>query len=77
MRDDQACTDRSAGGGGYGEGGWATSDPRHSQGRIGRIVVARGRDATDVPLINSFGPHTLKTFRVWTQEVAAPQMQAC
>jgi transglutaminase-like putative cysteine protease len=61
----------------YLEGGWYTFDPRHNQRRIGRIVVARGRDATDVPLINSFGPHTLKTFRVWTQEVAAPQMQAC
>ena len=37
--------------------------------RIGRIVVARGRDAADIPLINSFGPHVLKSFRVWTYEV--------
>jgi hypothetical protein len=26
-------------------------------------------DATDIPLVTSFGPHTLKTFRVWTDEV--------
>jgi hypothetical protein len=32
-------------------------------------VVARGRDAADIPLINSFGPHALNSFRVWTYEV--------
>ena len=32
--------------------------------RIGRIFVARGRDAEDIPLIYSFGPHALKSFRV-------------
>jgi hypothetical protein len=42
--------------------------------RIGRIVVARGRDAADIPLINSFGPHVLKSFRVWTYEVAEQPM---
>jgi len=47
---------------------WYTFDARHNKQRIGRIVVARGRDATDVPLINSFGPHMLKTFKVWTDE---------
>jgi hypothetical protein len=35
------------------------------------MVVARGRDATDIPLINSFGSHILKGFRVWTYEVPA------
>jgi len=48
---------------------WMTFDPRNNIPRIGRIVVARGRDAVDVPLINSFGPHVLKSFRVWTYEV--------
>jgi transglutaminase-like putative cysteine protease len=47
---------------------WWTFDARHNEPRIGRIVVARGRDATDVPLINSFGPHALKRFQVWTDE---------
>jgi hypothetical protein len=43
--------------------------------RIGRIVVARGRDATDVALINSFGPHILKQFDVWTVEAETPSLQ--
>jgi transglutaminase-like putative cysteine protease len=53
----------------YLDGRWYTFDPRNNKRRIGRIVVARGRDATDIPLINSFGPHMLKGFRVWTYEV--------
>lgn len=53
----------------YLEGGWHTFDPRNNIPRIGRIVVARGRDAADIPLINSFGPHTLKSFRVWAYDV--------
>lgn len=53
----------------YLDGGWMTFDPRNNVPRIGRIVVARGRDAVDIPLINSFGPHTLKSFRVWTYDV--------
>ena len=48
---------------------WHTFDPRNNIPRIGRIVVARGRDAADIPLIISFGPHTLKSFRDWTYEV--------
>jgi transglutaminase-like putative cysteine protease len=55
---------------------WYTFDPRHDAARIGRIVVARGRDATDVALINSFGPHTLKLFKIWTDEAAVPALQA-
>ena len=54
------------------DGEWHTFDPRNNVPRIGRIVVARGRDAADIPLINSFGPHVLKTFRVWTYEVSPP-----
>jgi len=53
----------------YIGGRWMTFDPRNNTPRIGRIVVARGRDAADVPLINSFGPHELKAFRVWTYDV--------
>jgi len=51
------------------EGQWHTFDPRNNIPRIGRIVVARGRDAADIPLTTSFGPHLLKSFRVWTYEV--------
>lgn len=53
----------------YLGGAWRTFDPRNNVPRVGRIVVARGRDAADIPLINSFGPHVLKAFRVWTYEV--------
>jgi hypothetical protein len=35
-------------------------------------VVARGRDAADIPLINSFGPHLLTSFKVWTYDMANP-----
>lgn len=54
------------------EGAWHAFDPRNNVPRIGRIVVARGRDAADVPLINSFGPHVLKSFRVWAYELQTP-----
>jgi transglutaminase-like putative cysteine protease len=58
----------------YLENRWFTFDARHNKRRIGRIVVARGRDATDVPLINTFGAHTLKTFKVMADErLPAPQ----
>jgi len=57
------------------DGRWFTFDARHNTPRIGRITVARGRDATDIPLVTSFGPHILKTFRVWTDEVDAAALQ--
>ena len=50
----------------YLGGRWYTFDARHNIPRIGRIVLARGRDATDIPLVHSFGRHTLKNFKVWT-----------
>jgi transglutaminase-like putative cysteine protease len=50
------------------DGKWYTFDARHNMRRIGRVVVARGRDATDVPLLHSFGPHRLMLFKVWTHE---------
>lgn len=53
------------------DGRWHTFDPRNNRPRAGRIVVAYGRDAADVPLIHSFGPHVLQEFRIWTDEVPA------
>ena len=50
-------------------GRWWTFDPRNNQRRIGRVVVARGHDAADVPLMNSFGQHWLETFKVWCYPV--------
>lgn len=45
---------------------WHVVDARHNIARIGRILIARGRDAADVAMINSFGPHDLGQFRLWT-----------
>jgi transglutaminase-like putative cysteine protease len=53
----------------YLGGRWYTFDARHNMPRIGRILVARGRDAMDIPMIHTFGPHYLRTFRVITEEV--------
>jgi len=51
------------------EGGWYTFDARHNQPRIGRILMAYGRDAVDVALSTSFGPSRLAQFEVITEEV--------
>ena len=50
---------------------WYTFDARHNTPRIGRIVMARGRDAGDVPITMAFGPNTLQRFQVTTYEVDA------
>lgn len=52
----------------YLDGGWWVFDPRNNARRRARILVARGRDAADVPLTQTFGPNTLTGFRVWTDE---------
>ena len=49
---------------------WFTFDARHNVPRIGRIVMARGRDATDVAMTTSFGPSNLLKFQVITEEAA-------
>ena len=54
-------------------GKWVTLDARHNIPRVGRILIARGRDATDVAMTTSFGPARLERFRVWTDEVG-PEM---
>ncbi len=48
---------------------WYTFDARHNKRRIGRIVLAYGRDAVDVAISTSFGPARLKNFTVVTDEV--------
>jgi transglutaminase-like putative cysteine protease len=53
----------------YLGGHWHTFDARHNTPRIGRILMARGRDATDVAITTTFGPCTLAGFRVVTDEV--------
>ncbi len=48
---------------------WYTCDARHNVPRIGRVLMARGRDATDVALVTSFGPNWLAKFDVVAQEL--------
>jgi len=51
-------------------GAWHVFDPRNNARRIGRIIIARGRDAGDVAISTAFGAAWLHTFRVWTDEVS-------
>jgi transglutaminase-like putative cysteine protease len=53
----------------YLGGQWYTFDARNNTPRIGRVLIARGRDAADVAITTTFGPNTLAGFRVWTDEV--------
>ena len=53
----------------YLGGRWYTFDPRNNIPRIGRVLIAQGRDAADVPITHTFGPNTLVSFKVWTDEV--------
>jgi transglutaminase-like putative cysteine protease len=53
----------------YLGGAWHTFDARHNERRIGRILIARGRDAADVPISTTFGTAALTEFSVITEEV--------
>jgi len=53
----------------YLGGRWYIFDPRNNVPRIGRVLIAQGRDAADVPISNTFGQNVLKSFKVWTDEV--------
>jgi transglutaminase-like putative cysteine protease len=55
------------------DGGWHTFDPRNNARRIGRLMIAHGRDAADVAISTAFGPSWLQFFRVWTDEIDESQ----
>jgi transglutaminase-like putative cysteine protease len=55
----------------YLGGRWYTFDARHNEPRVGRVLMARGRDAADVALTTTFGQNYLNEFKVWTDEVKA------
>ncbi len=54
----------------YLGGHWYTFDPRNNVPRIGRVLIARGRDASDVAIATIFGTAILEKFEVWTDEIA-------
>ena len=53
----------------YLGGRWHTFDPRNNEPRIGRVLIARGRDASDVAIATTFGPNFLQGFTVVCDEV--------
>ena len=55
----------------YLGGEWRMFDPRNNARRIGRLMIARGRDAGDVAISTAFGPCVLQSFRVWTDAIPA------
>jgi transglutaminase-like putative cysteine protease len=54
----------------YLGGQWYTFDARNNMPRIGRVLLARGRDCADVAISNTFGPNTLAGFKVFVDEVS-------
>lgn len=56
----------------YLGGRWHMFDVRNNKPRIGRVLIAQGRDAADVAISNTFGLNTLKSFKVWTDEHVGP-----
>ena len=58
----------------YLDGKWWTCDARHNKPRIGRVLMATGRDAADVALTTSFGTSLLNKFTVVTEEVVSEQL---
>ena len=57
-------------------GGWVTRgscrhifDARNNTTRIGGVLIARERDASDVAISSTFGPNKPTSFKVWTDEV--------
>jgi transglutaminase-like putative cysteine protease len=53
----------------YIGGAWWTFDARHNTPRIGRVLIARGRDAVDTAILTSYGPSALTGFSVWADQV--------
>jgi transglutaminase-like putative cysteine protease len=53
----------------YLGGRWYTFDARNNTPRIGRVLIARGRDASDVAIATTFGPNVLRSFLVRTDEI--------
>ncbi len=59
----------------YLGGEWHMFDPRNNAPRIGRVLLARGRDAADVAMTTTFGPNTLQSFRVWADKMTGSDLK--
>ena len=58
-------------------GQWYTFDARNNIPRIGRVLMARGRDAADVAMTTTFGVNQLQSFRVWTDDITGEPAGTC
>ncbi|MEP7288862.1 MAG: transglutaminase family protein [Chloroflexota bacterium] len=56
----------------YMDGMWFTFDARHNRPRIGRVLIARGRDAVDVAFSTVYGGTQLISLKVWADQVSQP-----
>jgi len=55
---------------------WHVFDARNNTPRIGRVLMARGRDAADVALTTTFGSNELQDFKVWAYEISRDEQSA-
>jgi transglutaminase-like putative cysteine protease len=53
----------------YLDGRWWTFDPRNNERRRGRVIIARGRDAADVPMVTTYGNATFRGMTCWAEQV--------
>jgi transglutaminase-like putative cysteine protease len=53
----------------YLDGRWWTFDPRNNQTRRGRVIIARGRDAADVPMVTTYGNAAFKGMTCWAEQL--------
>jgi transglutaminase-like putative cysteine protease len=51
------------------DGAWRTFDARHNRRRIGRVLIASGRDAVDVAFATIYGGSRLAQMRVWAEQI--------
>ena len=58
----------------YLEDRWWTFDARHNKPRLGRVLMATGRDASDVAITTSFGVANLKQFSVVSEQIINEQL---
>ncbi|MBV9471288.1 MAG: transglutaminase family protein, partial [Abitibacteriaceae bacterium] len=54
----------------YLDGRWRPFDARHNIPRIGRVPIARGRDAVDCAMVTTYGPATFQSMIVWSDDVS-------
>jgi transglutaminase-like putative cysteine protease len=55
----------------YLDGRWWTFDPRNNERRRGRVIIARGRDAADVPMVTTYGNASFKGMTCWAEQVTS------